>query len=288
MIEIIFLIALTGIWLAIASFQDLKKREVMNWVSFSLVIFVLGFRFFYSLFSDSVSWNFFYQGLIGFAIFFVVGNLFYYGRVFAGGDAKLLMALGVVLGMSESFIVNLKIYVWFLILFLFVGAAYGLVWSFVLAGRNWKKFVKDFKCGIRKHLWKGILSLGFALIFVIWGFIFGMNVLVYLGILVFVFYYLIIFAKSVDEVCMIWKIKVEDLTIGDWLYKDVKIGKSKTLKADWEGLSEEEIKMLRNKLKGKKIEVRQGIPYIPVFLISYLILVSIWLFRTELMLGMFV
>ena len=26
--------------------QDLKKREIANWVNFSLIIFALGFRFF--------------------------------------------------------------------------------------------------------------------------------------------------------------------------------------------------------------------------------------------------
>jgi hypothetical protein len=30
--------------------------------------------------------NFFYQGLIGLGIFFIIGNAFYYGRLFAGGD----------------------------------------------------------------------------------------------------------------------------------------------------------------------------------------------------------
>ena len=86
MIEMIFLICLAFVWIVFASVQDLKSREVANWLNFSLIIFALGFRFFYSLFNNN--FNFLYQGLIGLGIFFVLGNLFYYGRMFAGGDAK--------------------------------------------------------------------------------------------------------------------------------------------------------------------------------------------------------
>ena len=52
------------------------------------------------VFTDS--FNFFYQGLIGLGIFFVLGNAFYYGRFFAGGDAKLMISLGAILPLSTS------------------------------------------------------------------------------------------------------------------------------------------------------------------------------------------
>ena len=96
MFEIIFLIILALIFILVATFQDLRMREVANWINFSLIIFALGFRFFWSLFSES-GFGFFYQGLIGFGIFFILGNLFYYGRIFAGGDAKLMIAMGAIL-----------------------------------------------------------------------------------------------------------------------------------------------------------------------------------------------
>ena len=70
--ELIFLLILALIWIIFASIQDLKKREVANWISFSLIIFALGFRFFYSFYSED--FNFFYQGLIGLGIFFIIGK----------------------------------------------------------------------------------------------------------------------------------------------------------------------------------------------------------------------
>ena len=114
MFEVIFLFVLALIWIVFATIQDLRKREVANWLNFSLIIFALGFRFFYSLFSD-IGFNFLYQGLIGFGIFFILGNLLYYGKMFAGGDAKLMIALGAVLPFSVVFRENLEIFLLFFV-----------------------------------------------------------------------------------------------------------------------------------------------------------------------------
>ena len=58
------------------------------------------------------------------------------------------------------------------------------------------------------------------------------------------------------------------------IYKDLKIG-NKTIKAKWEGLRKEEIARIKKKYKA--ILVRQGIPFAPVFLISFLILIYFWM-----------
>src|SRR3989344_1025188 len=250
MFHVIFLVALALVWMIFAVVQDLRKREIANWVNFSLIIFAIGFRFFYSLFNgveDGTGFNFFYQGLIGLVIFFILGNLLYYCRMFAGGDAKLFFALGAILPFSENFFVNLKVFVLFLILFLFSGAVYGL-----------------FFCG------------GF---------------MVYFGILIFIIPYFYLSAKAIDEVCMIKKISPKNLTEGDWLYRDVRVG-NRIIKKRWDGLTKEEIKLLRKALqKGNRpsvvglkkenyVLVRQGIPFSPAFLIAFLVLIYFWFFRS--------
>jgi prepilin signal peptidase PulO-like enzyme (type II secretory pathway) len=90
----------------------------------------------------------------------------------------------------------------------------------------------------------------------------------YMAILLFIFPYLYLYVKSVDESSMVRKVKTSKLTVGDWLYKDVKVGK-KLIKANWDGLLEEDIKLLRK--NKKEVLVRYGIQFAPVFLISYLI-----------------
>ena len=150
MFEVIFLFVLALVWIVFATVQDIRKSEIANWLNFSLIIFALGFRLFYSLFSD-MGFNFLYQGLIGFGIFFVLGNLLYYGKMFAGGDAKLMIALGAVLPFSIIFNENLKIFALFFVLFLLVGAVYSIGASVYLSFRNFKKFKKEFSKQFKKN-----------------------------------------------------------------------------------------------------------------------------------------
>ena len=144
MIEVIFLLALAFIWILFAAISDVRTTEIPNWLNLSLIIFALGFRFFYSLFAEQ-SFNFFYQGLISTGIFFILGIGLYYSRAFAGGDAKLMIALGPVLALTTNFYTNLEIAVSFLFLFLISGAAYGILATIFFAFKNHKNFKKEFK-----------------------------------------------------------------------------------------------------------------------------------------------
>jgi Flp pilus assembly protein protease CpaA len=211
MLEVIFLFVFGLIWITFASIQDLRKREVANWLNFSLIIFVLGFRFFWSLFSGD--WNFLFQGLIGLGIFFIIGNLLYYGKLFAGGDAKLMIALGAVLPFSDNFFTNMKIFFFFIFLFLLNGAVDGILSAVFFSLKNWGEFKLGFKKTWKNHKKFTYLIMILGLIIMILGFFQGF--LLYLGILIFAFPYLYLYAKAVDESCMIRKVKVRDLAEGD-------------------------------------------------------------------------
>jgi len=269
MYEIIFLAILAIVWIFFAVVQDLRTREIANWLNFSLIIFALGFRFFYSLFNSDFS--FFYQGIFGLVVFFIIGNLFYYGRIFAGGDAKLMIALGAVLPFYNNFYENFSFFLFFLMIFLFVGAIYTLIGSLWFSLINFKAFKKEFRKQLeklKKYYFSGLLL---AILLALLGFVNG--IFLSLGALIFVFLNLYIYAKAVDESSMVRNVKTGKLTEGDWLYKNVKVGK-KTIKASWEGLNKKEIALLKKKYK--EIKIRYGIPFSPVFLISFLIL--IWTF----------
>ena len=139
--ENLFLIILAVIWVIGAIFQDLRRREVDNIWNFSLIGFALAYRLSISIFSNNY-W-FFINGLIGLGIFMLFGNLFYYSRLFAGGDAKLLIALGTILPLS-TWIINIKIFSLFILLFLTGGSIYVLIWSLFLVVINFEKFKKEF------------------------------------------------------------------------------------------------------------------------------------------------
>jgi len=281
MIEVIFLLVLAAAWLAFATFSDVKTTEIFNWLNFSLIIFALGFRFFYSLFS-SQGFGFFFQGLMGLGIFFVVGNFLYYSKVFAGGDEKLMIAMGTVLPFSTNFSVNVKIFVTFMLLFLLLGSVYGFLMSGYFAARNREKFRKEFKEQNRKVLKFSIPVWIFSLGIIVTGLL--MNIFVfYLGLLILILPWLYVFSKSVDEACMIKKVEPEKLMEGDWLYKDVKAG-SKDIKANWDGLTKKDIGILKE--KSLSVLIRRGIAFTPVFLFSFLALIYVYFINTGIFLGL--
>jgi Flp pilus assembly protein protease CpaA len=269
---LIFLIALGSIWMLFATIQDFKKREVANWINFSLIIFAMGARFFYSLFSND-GFNFFLQGVIGLGIFFIFGNLLYSLKIFAGGDAKLMISLGAILPFSSNFIINLKIYALFFCVFFVTGAIYGILFSLILVLRNFKKFIKEFSKQFKIN--KKICFIFFISGILVLCFGFFERFMVYFGLLIFFFPFLYIYAKSVEEGMMILNLDVSKLTEGDWLYKDLKVGK-KVIRAKWDGLSNKEIREIRKRFN--KVKIKQGIPFVPVFLISFIILILICLY----------
>lgn len=266
------LLAIGLIWLIAASIMDVKKREVANWISFSLIIIALGIRAISSIITkDSY---FFLYGLLGLAIFFIIANILYYGKIFAGGDAKLLMALGAVFpthpltAQFSSNILGLEIpfMLTFLINILFIGAIYGLIYSITLTLLNSQRFKKEIKISAKKTRKFRFILLAMAFIFLILSIISGEVVLFILTIIIFIFPYLFVFVKAVESSCMTRLIDVKKLTEGDWLVDPIKI-KGKIIKPKWEGLDMKEINLIQ-KSKIKKILVKQGLPFVPIFFLA--------------------
>ncbi len=277
MLEVIFLLVLALVWIFFAAISDLKTTEIPDWLNISLVIFALGFRFFYSLFS-SLDFSFFYQGLIGFGIFFITGNLMYYAHIFSGGDAKLWYAMGAVIPFSNNFFINLEIFASFLFIYMAFGGVYGLFAGGYFALKNSKKFMGEFKTRFRKNLRFSLPIMALGILIMLFAFILDRLFLI-LGILIFLIPVLYIFAKSTEESCMKKRIAPEFLREGDLLYADIKIGK-KLIKADWNGLTKEDIEFLRK--KHKLVLIKQGIAFGPVFLISFLLLIYFYFINTGL------
>lgn len=272
----LFLILLAFIYLVIASIQDIRKREVWNWLNFSLLAFALVYRALVSLISGD-SW-FFILGLIGVGIFIVLGYLFYYARIFAGGDAKLLFGMGAVLSLSSSLYYNLIIYFAFVILLLFSGSLYGLIFSFFLALKDREKFAREFSKQLKKYRKYEYYAVAVACLLLFIPLVSGAMSLLMLPIVIVLLPLLYVYGKSIETCCMITELDTRELTEGDWLYSRVRVGKH-VIKPYWEGLSIEELKILR-KYDGK-VKIKQGIPFIPAFLIAFIFLV--WLVQSGLL-----
>jgi len=269
MIEYYFLLFIAFIWIVFATVQDIKVREVANWLNFSLIAIFLFYRAFYSYETSNV--HFFLVGLLGIGIFYLFSQALYYGRVFGGGDAKLLIGLGGIIpfnGYFETFLFGLFV----IISLLIIGALYTLIYSLFLVKNNKSKFKARFSYFVKELNWKVYIIAISAAFFILW---YGISFYYALciSILFFILLLLYTYLRAVDEACMIKLVNVNNLRVGDWLAEKVRF-KGKIIGQSIHGLSEKDIILLRK--RSKKVLVKNGVPFVPVFLICFLIMLYVF------------
>ncbi len=259
------LITLAIISLIIASYEDLKKREVYNWISYGLLFIAFSLRFLSSLYNG---WEILISGLVGFGIYFFIGMLFYYTNQWGGADTMLLIALGMVIGADFIYYPDSWDLILFIILLFLVGAIYGLLWSVGEAIFKRGLFIKSFNKKLKERKKERNISLMFALGFLIIGlFLPPFLILTLFPILV---YYLFISITSVEESCFLKMRSATKLVPGDWLEKRIKV-KGGYIKK--KSLEPEDLRRIVSHYGNKKILIKEGLPFVPNFLICYLLLI---------------
>lgn len=264
MLDILF-ITIALIWLSFASVTDLRKREVPDWLSYSLISIGFGLRLMYSIsFND---WHYLLYGLLGFSIMLGIGLLMYRARQWGGGDAKLAMGLGVVFATSiaDYFLINLIINIFV------IGAIYGLIWCTVLAIKNKKRVIAELKTLLKKRKRQRwiVLSIsitGLVVFFLIHNYFIKM-ILALSIIFILVYQYLFIYVKSVENCCMYKFIPASKLLEGDWLARDVVVKNKLICSSKCLGLDKKNIKEIINS-GVDRVLIKQGIPFVPPFLIA--------------------
>jgi len=131
-----FIVLLTG------SITDLKTREVPDWVNYGLIISGVGLNLLFTAVYSNPS--FIINSIIGLAVFFGIAYLMFEMGQWGGGDSKMLMGMGAMIGIDAGFGTP-QFLAGFFVNVLFIGAAYGLLWSIFLVFRNRKKFSREFK-----------------------------------------------------------------------------------------------------------------------------------------------
>lgn len=269
--ENIFLLIIAFIWLVGAIILDFKKLEVDNWWNFSLIVIGLAYRGFLSV--SNQDYRFILWGVIGLSVLFIVSEIFYYSRIFAMGDEKLLFALGVILPISLNWKDNLVILLVFIIAFFLSASVYGLIYTLILSFVNRKSFVKEFKMLFKKYknifLWVVLAGFSFFAI----GVLVGILPLMGVGIMLVFGAILLLYGKAVENASMFRKVKVDKLVCGDWVAERIKIG-NRVIKVGWEGIDEKDLSLIKKNYK-KLVLVKYGIAFTPAFLIA-LILTLLW------------
>ena len=257
-----------------SSFKSLKK-EIAFFASISLFfIIVIYFNYasltFNRLILDS-GFIYSYQGIFGLMAFFLLANILYFSRFFAGGDAKLMMALGPVIPLGIGFLGNVNLFLNFLFLLLIVRLAYDLICILYLGFRDSDKIHKEFYKNLKANKKFIYMFIIFGVLFIILGFF--ERLLFIPGILIFILPYLYFYTKAIENTSLIEKVGSKEITEGDWLYKDVKVG-NRIIEANWNGLSKNEISLIRK--KHKFVMIKRGIQFGPGFLIIFLIFIYLY------------
>ncbi|MBU0457546.1 MAG: A24 family peptidase [Nanoarchaeota archaeon] len=253
--------------LVVASYTDLKVREVPDWANYSLIFAALGIR---AMFSIQLGWNIIISGILGFTVFFLLAFIFYHTNQWGGGDSKLLMGMGAVIGISFPFDKSSLTILWFFLILMFIGSIYGLIWMFYIAIRKRSLFVPNVKKRFIKHK---ILHVSFAIItfnVLIMGLV--VNIAWLIVLFPIFIYYLLMFVSIVEDSCFIVKVSTERLTEGDWLAEDVFIKdkvvlRRKTLEKD----DIEKLSQLEKSGNITHVAVKEGIPFVPSFFFAYVI-----------------
>ena len=264
--------------LIIASYMDLKKREVADWLNFFLISAGIGISIIYSIYFLDYRYVFF--SIAGFLLSFLIGYFMYYTGQWGGGDSKMLMGLGAILGFEfafDSFLVK------FYINILFAGALYGLAWIIVLFYLHKEKVFKKMDAIFRKKNTTLLRRISFIIILVLLiiiiitpGRILDSQIKLIFFIMLFLLYfmnYLWVFVKAIEKTAMLKSLDVEEVTEGDWIVKDVIIDKKRVCGPSDLGIDKSQIsQLLKYKREGKidKILIKQGIPFIPSFLLAFI------------------
>ena len=273
----LILFSLTFLLLLIGSITDLRRREVPDFVSYVGVALGIGLNLIWSVYL----WDFGFvlHSLFGLLFFFALGCLLYYTGQWGGGDAKVLMAVGSLIGLELSL---KSTFISFLINLLIITAVYSIVWLSFLAWRNWKKVRNEFESQVSSF--KNFKSLNILLFtvflialfvsFTSWPMKYVTLLLSFSALCLFHFSF---FINAIEKSCMQKLVKVEDLTEGDWIVKDVLIDSKRITGPKDLGISKDNIQELLKFRKQNKIEkvlVRFGVPLVPGFFVAWLITIT--------------
>ncbi len=271
---IIFSVCLIG--LIIATITDIKTREVPDWLNFSLIASGIGLNLIFSL--QLKDPRFIINSLAGFTGFFIIAWVMFYSGQWGGGDSKILMGLGALIGLDLSFRKTMLLD--FLINSLVAGAAYGLLWSFGLTIKKWKLVIKELKKTSSDEKVVATKKLLFFIVIILIGAaLINKNitlkfVLTGLALLTLSTFYLWIYIKAIEKSAMLKYVAPDKLTEGDWIAKDVVIKGKHICGPKDLGISNNQIAELISLYKKKKVNrilIKEGIPFVPSFLIAFIL-----------------
>jgi len=287
MIEMI-LLGIAFLFTLGASVIDLKTGEIPDRVSIGLLIAIMVVRIAYSGLGYA-GLDFVLDGLLVGGIFFAFGAALFYAGGWGGGDAKLMAGIGASIGgliiRPEMGIESvLPRFFGFLFILALIAVPYSLVYSFIIGAKN-KETRKQFTRDLRKAFYFILVPpiLAFLALFMVYpSSTITYGALIILAALPFV----VVFLKAVEKTALQKDVNPSQLVEGDMVVEDLVInGKTIISKRDMDGLTKEMLKKIqKSKNAPKKIRIKWGIRFAPVFPMA-LLLLPFWTKAIEFFVG---
>ena len=182
------------------------------------------------------------------------------------------MGLGAVIGISYPFsLQSLHLFI-YLFAMLFLGAFYGLLWMIVMALKNKKIMLQKLREYLHSYRQIHFILLAISGSLIIASIAFPL--LWPIALFPLATLYLLIFVAAVEQVGFYKRIPADKVTEGDWLGEDIYV-KGKKISIH-KTITLQDLNLLK-KLSGEKkittIIIKQGVPFVPSFLLGYLFLI---------------
>ena len=258
--------------LVVASLCDFWWHEVPDWLNFSFLAGGVGLSVLLTI--SEMSWIPLLMSVAGIVLFGALGFGMFFSGQWGGGDVKTLLALGSLLGawfdpfhVGVSFFVNI-----------FPAAAlYGIVWFVILVSKHFSRVRTSL---LRKKHFLNILPFLFLLsivsilsgVFLLRSLYQFVVIIVGIGIPVLVILYYVV--KAVEGIAFVKSIVPSRLTDGDWLASPVIVRGKIIVDSGGTGVTVEDIdllKRLHSKGVVKSVLVKYGLPFVPAFLLSFVL-----------------
>lgn len=269
-----YALGLAGILVGTAT--DIHHREVPDWVNYTMVLGGIGIGSLLAL--EAASWQPLISSALGLLTGYLIGALMYYTGQWGGGDAKMIMGLGALLGAPLEFFTgaaDAPLLAYFLIATIFAGAAYGIIWMAVLLVTKRKIVLPALKKKLRHPLMIKVrvaamigVALAAAAAF-IWLHIYTL-LLLFIAVVMLLTLYFALAVKAVEQTCFVKQQPVEDLVIGDWIIQEVRADGRVLVDESNTGITAQQIALLKEH-DVETVKIKEGIPFVPSFLLAYVV-----------------
>lgn len=278
-----------------ATVTDIKKREVPDWLSYTLMTLGIAMAAVtsYTEHDWTLAWS-----VLGLALGYAIGAALYYTGQWGGGDAKLLMGVGALITVPGLWlwqtmrelaatpvlswsVQDTPFFISFLGWLVLCGALYGVVCMCFIIIRHWSAFVKVFPSALKEHRLYRLLLGACSAVFVLLAALLAFGVLagglVAAGLLlivaacVYASLYLIVAIRVAETQFMLKKIPAEQLTEGDWVVGGVQLHNEWIIPEKNIGATKEQIALLKARAPKHIVTVKEGIPFVPSFLAAIIV-----------------